>query len=165
MLQYEHEIQYIIQEKDRHYDIMMRAKDAKIMNLIEGTDFQALLIKHELDIEQLKRIHADEIDKVRVATENQQREAFSSLEETIAKGVAGQEKLKKDITLLQRDLDKAYELNKAKDEQMATREAEHDADMKRVQRQVEHVYNQMDQLIEKGHASSCYCSFKNSDEW
>ena len=65
------------------------------MNPIEGTDFQALLIKHELDIEQLKRIHADEIDKVRVATENQQREAFSSLEETIAKGVAGQEKLKR----------------------------------------------------------------------
>ena len=54
MLKYEQEIRYIIKAKDQHYDEMMTAKDAKIMNLIEGTDFQALLIKHEMELEQLR---------------------------------------------------------------------------------------------------------------
>ena len=55
MLKYEQEMRYIVRVKDQHYDEMMTAKDAKIMNLIEGTDFQALLIKHEMEMEQLRR--------------------------------------------------------------------------------------------------------------
>ena len=37
MRKYENEIRYIIKAKDKHFDEMMTAKDAKIMNLIEGT--------------------------------------------------------------------------------------------------------------------------------
>jgi hypothetical protein len=45
---YEHEIMYVIQAKDKFYADMMVAKDAKIMNLIEGSDLQSLMQKHEL---------------------------------------------------------------------------------------------------------------------
>ena len=62
MLKYEQEMRYIVRVKDQHYDEMMTAKDAKIMNLIEGTDFQALLIKHEMEMEQLRRKHAEDIE-------------------------------------------------------------------------------------------------------
>ena len=47
-LRYEHEIMYIIQAKDKFYTDMMVSKDAKIMNLIEGSDMQSLMQKHEL---------------------------------------------------------------------------------------------------------------------
>ena len=146
MTQYEQEIQYIIQTKDMHFDEMMKAKDAKIMNLIEGTDFQQLLVKHELDIEQLKRAHADDIDKVRIATEAQMRSAMSDLEENIAKGAAGREKLKKTIANLERDLQNAFDTNAEKDGQMLSKEKEHQEVIRRVQLRLEQSYRDMDQL-------------------
>ena len=33
--------------KDQAFDDMIACKDAKILTLIEGTDFQQLLIRHE----------------------------------------------------------------------------------------------------------------------
>ncbi len=45
---YQQEIIYIIQAKDKFYADMMIAKDAKIMSLIEGSDMQTLIQKHEL---------------------------------------------------------------------------------------------------------------------
>lgn len=45
---YEQEIMYVIQAKDKFYADMMVAKDAKIMNLIEGSDLQNLMQKHEM---------------------------------------------------------------------------------------------------------------------
>jgi hypothetical protein len=47
-MRYEHEIMYVIQSKDKFYADMMVSKDAKIMNLIEGSDLQSLMQKHEL---------------------------------------------------------------------------------------------------------------------
>ena len=47
-LRYEQEIMYVIQAKDKFYAEMMIAKDGKIMNLIEGSDLQAIMQKHEL---------------------------------------------------------------------------------------------------------------------
>ncbi|KAG5459397.1 MAG: hypothetical protein BJ554DRAFT_201, partial [Olpidium bornovanus] len=38
---------YIIQAKDRFYSDLMVGKDAKIMSLIEGSDLQSLMQKHE----------------------------------------------------------------------------------------------------------------------
>ena len=37
---YEYELQYVMKMKDKQFDDMMTSKDAKIMNLIDGTDFQ-----------------------------------------------------------------------------------------------------------------------------
>jgi hypothetical protein len=45
---YQQEIMYIVQAKDKFYADMMVAKDAKIMSLIEGSDMQTLMQKHEL---------------------------------------------------------------------------------------------------------------------
>ena len=45
---YQQEIVYVIQAKDKFYADMMIAKDAKIMSLIEGSDMQSLIQKHEL---------------------------------------------------------------------------------------------------------------------
>ena len=45
---YEQEIMYVIQAKDKFYSDMMIAKDAKIMSLIDGSDLQNIMQKHEL---------------------------------------------------------------------------------------------------------------------
>jgi hypothetical protein len=45
---YEQEIMYVIQAKDKFYSDLMVAKDAKIMGLIEGSDLQGIMQKHEL---------------------------------------------------------------------------------------------------------------------
>jgi hypothetical protein len=39
---------YVIQAKDKFYSDMMVAKDAKIMGLIEGSDLQGIMQKHEM---------------------------------------------------------------------------------------------------------------------
>jgi hypothetical protein len=45
---YEQEIMYVIQAKDKFYLDMMVTKDAKIMGLIEGSDLQSIMQKHEM---------------------------------------------------------------------------------------------------------------------
>ena len=45
---YQQETLYVIQAKDKFYSDMMVSKDAKIMSLIEGSDLQTLMQKHEL---------------------------------------------------------------------------------------------------------------------
>jgi hypothetical protein len=52
---YELEILYVIQAKDKFYSDMMIAKDAKIMGLIDGSDLQSVMQKHEL----VKDCHVD----------------------------------------------------------------------------------------------------------
>ena len=47
-IRYEQEIMYVIQAKDKFYSDMMVAKDAKIMGLIEGSDLQGIMQKHEM---------------------------------------------------------------------------------------------------------------------
>ncbi|KAI8839289.1 hypothetical protein BC829DRAFT_29855 [Chytridium lagenaria] len=79
-LRYEHEIMYVIQAKDKFYADMMVSKDAKIMNLIEGSDLQTLIQKHELDIENLRKDHAREIERVKSDQESEQKNLISLLQ-------------------------------------------------------------------------------------
>ncbi|KAI9357333.1 hypothetical protein DFJ73DRAFT_204935 [Zopfochytrium polystomum] len=79
-LRYEHEIMYVIQAKDKFYAEMMVSKDAKIMNLIEGSDMQTLMQKHELDIENLRKEHAREIERVKSDQESEQKNLIGLLQ-------------------------------------------------------------------------------------
>ncbi|KAJ3233679.1 hypothetical protein HDU81_002064 [Chytriomyces hyalinus] len=79
-VKFEHEIMYVIQAKDKFYADMMVSKDAKIMNLIEGSDLQTLMQKHELDIENLRKDHAREIDMVKSDQESEQKNLISLLQ-------------------------------------------------------------------------------------
>ncbi|KAH6566140.1 hypothetical protein BASA50_006275 [Batrachochytrium salamandrivorans] len=62
---YEQEIMYVIQAKDKFYSDMMVAKDAKIMGLIEGSDLQSTIQKHELDMENARKEHLKELERVK----------------------------------------------------------------------------------------------------
>eukprot|EP00842_Homolaphlyctis_polyrhiza_P000891 jgi/Hompol1/1802/HPOL_004818-RA len=62
---YEQEIMYVIQAKDKFYSDMMVAKDAKIMGLIEGSDLQGIMQKHEMDMENARKEHAKELERVK----------------------------------------------------------------------------------------------------
>nr|KAJ3418786.1 hypothetical protein HK105_007846 [Polyrhizophydium stewartii] len=62
---YEQEIMYVIQAKDKFYSDMMVAKDAKIMGLIEGSDLQSIMQKHEMDMENARKEHAKELERVK----------------------------------------------------------------------------------------------------
>ncbi|KAJ3391305.1 hypothetical protein HDU84_006221 [Entophlyctis sp. JEL0112] len=77
---YEHEIMYVIQAKDKFYSDLMVSKDAKIMNLIEGSDLQTLMQKHELDLENLRKDHAREIDMVKSDQESEQKSVVALLQ-------------------------------------------------------------------------------------
>ncbi|KAJ3210378.1 hypothetical protein HDU67_005370 [Dinochytrium kinnereticum] len=79
-LRYEHEIMYVIQAKDKFYADMMVSKDAKIMNLIEGSDLQTLIQKHELDIENLRKDHVREIERVKLDQESEQKNVIALLQ-------------------------------------------------------------------------------------
>jgi hypothetical protein len=65
MEEYEEELNYVITMKDKVFDEMIACKDAKILTLIEGTDFQQLLIRHELEKEQMRRKAVEDINTAR----------------------------------------------------------------------------------------------------
>lgn len=79
---YEQEIMYIIQAKDKFYLDMMVTKDAKIMGLIEGSDLQNIMQKHEMvlsyfwgqltrqDMENLRKEHAKDVERVKTEHES-----------------------------------------------------------------------------------------------
>ncbi|KAI9094642.1 hypothetical protein DFS34DRAFT_237920 [Phlyctochytrium arcticum] len=77
---YEQEIMFVIQAKDKFYADMMVAKDAKIMNLIEGSDLQNLMQKHEMDLENVRKDHAREIERVKSDQESEQKSLVSLLQ-------------------------------------------------------------------------------------
>ncbi|KAI9344001.1 hypothetical protein BDR26DRAFT_857979 [Obelidium mucronatum] len=79
-LKFEHEVMYVIQAKDKFYADMMVSKDAKIMNLIEGSDLQTLMQKHEMDTENLRKDHAREIEMVKSDQESEQKNLISLLQ-------------------------------------------------------------------------------------
>ncbi|KAJ3011508.1 UNVERIFIED_CONTAM: hypothetical protein HDU68_001638 [Siphonaria sp. JEL0065] len=79
-IKFEHEVMYVIQAKDKFYADMMVSKDAKIMNLIEGSDLQTLMQKHELDMENLRKDHAREIEMVKSDQESEQKNLISLLQ-------------------------------------------------------------------------------------
>lgn len=62
---YEQEIMYVIQAKDKFYSDLMVAKDAKIMGLIEGSDLQGIIQKHEMEWEAVRKEHQKEIERVK----------------------------------------------------------------------------------------------------
>ena len=62
---YEEELRYVVLSKDRDYDQMVKAKDAKIMSLIEGTDFNAILIKHAMELQQSRQRHVEAVATLR----------------------------------------------------------------------------------------------------
>ncbi|KAJ3226475.1 hypothetical protein HK099_004785 [Clydaea vesicula] len=79
-LRNQQEIMYIIQAKDKFYTEMMVSKDAKIMSLIEGSDLQSLMQKHELDIENLRKEHQREIERVKSDQESEQKNLIALLQ-------------------------------------------------------------------------------------
>ncbi|KAI8899380.1 hypothetical protein BC833DRAFT_585987 [Globomyces pollinis-pini] len=77
---YEQEIMYVIQAKDKFYLDMMVTKDAKIMGLIEGSDLQSIMQKHELDMENLRKEHSKDIERVKSDHESESKNVMLLLQ-------------------------------------------------------------------------------------
>jgi hypothetical protein len=77
---YEQEIMYVIQAKDKFYSDMMVAKDAKIMSLIEGSDLQSVMQKHELDLEAVRKEHAKDIERIKTDHETESKNIIALLQ-------------------------------------------------------------------------------------
>ena len=77
---YEQEIMHIIQSKDKFYEDMTVAKDAKIMSLVEGSDLQSVLQKHEQDIENLRKDHVKELERLKSEQESEQKNLITVLQ-------------------------------------------------------------------------------------
>ena len=78
--QFEQEIKYIVQTKDRFYDEMLVAKDAKIMQLIEGSDLRSLIVQHQKEMEEKDRSNAKILEKMKQEQETEQKKTISVLQ-------------------------------------------------------------------------------------
>ncbi|KAJ3362728.1 hypothetical protein GGF31_001337 [Allomyces arbusculus] len=131
-IRYENEIMYIIQAKDKFYADMMVSKDAKIMNLIEGSDLTSLLQKHELDIENVRKEYTLELERIRTQQESEQKHVISLLQRQNGTLEAKADKLAAHIKMLEtkiKDLIVALEAkNKTiaeRDELIVTKDLQH----------------------------------------
>jgi chromosome segregation ATPase len=102
----------VIQAKDKFYSDMMVSKDAKIMNLIEGSDLTTLLQKHEMDIENIRKEYSLEMERIKTQQESEQKHVLSLLQRQNGTLEAKSEKLSSHIKTLEsklRDLLSALE--------------------------------------------------------
>ncbi|GKT26864.1 hypothetical protein ADUPG1_013508 [Aduncisulcus paluster] len=65
LLKFDLELRYVVRYKNQLLNSVIAAKDAKIMRLIDGSDYQALIMRHTLETEQQKRFHARQLDAVK----------------------------------------------------------------------------------------------------
>jgi hypothetical protein len=131
---YEEEIRYIVRAKDLHFDLMMTAKDAKILNLIEGSDLQNILVRHEQELEQTRRAHVDDLEAMRVRTEAASREAIQALHRELAGQRLAEDKLRMQVGQLEEQLRAASDLADRRAGQEQEREARHLEELAQQQR-------------------------------
>ncbi|GBG28806.1 Hypothetical Protein FCC1311_050272 [Hondaea fermentalgiana] len=143
---YEEEIKYMVKAKDQHFDTMMSAKDAKILNLIEGTDLQSILIKHEQEIEQLRRSHADDLAAMRQRTEAEQRDTIAALRKQIDASAVVHAKLEGRLAKADERVREALDLNRKRLEQQAQREEKHMEDLQAIQNLLEEAHRAKEKL-------------------
>jgi len=143
---YEEEIKYIVKVKDQHFDMMMTSKDAKIMNLIEGTDFQSLLVKHELELEQVRRAHMDELENMRIRTQSELRDEMGALQKEIEIQEMNEEKLKNTLENLENQVNDMHKMAGKRQEQEVEREGQHMKELQHYQTQLEFSHQAAEKL-------------------
>ncbi|KAJ3101508.1 hypothetical protein HDU97_001323 [Phlyctochytrium planicorne] len=155
-LRYEHEIMYVIQAKDKFYADMMVSKDAKIMNLIEGSDLQTLIQKHELDIENLRKDHAREIERVKSDQESEQKNVIAllqrqnvSLESKCDKLQAHLKTIEMKIRELVGTIDAKNKLLSDREEQKIKMEADFEAQMSEAHAKIAALHHEKEHLRHK----------------
>lgn len=137
MEEYEEELRYVIRMKDKAFDDMIACKDAKILTLIEGTDFQQLLIRHELEKEQLKRTQAEEMTAARREWQVQQAKIDHAINQRQLKADAEMQTLKARLA----EAEETFQ-SRVRDEQERSRRQEETARddrlaMERLQKQLD----------------------------
>lgn len=128
---YEQEITFIVKAKDQHFDQMMTAKDAKIMNLIEGSDLQNILIQHEQETEKLRRSHVDDLEATRLRTEAEQRDVIAGLHRELQDKDMLREKLRDAMGRLEEQLVQARAMGDRRFAQMEEKEQRHADELQR----------------------------------
>ncbi|ORZ33741.1 hypothetical protein BCR44DRAFT_1514446 [Catenaria anguillulae PL171] len=122
-VRYEHEILYIIQAKDKFYSDMMVSKDAKIMNLIEGSDLTSLLQKHEMEIDAVRKEYTLELERIKSQQESEQKHVISLLQRQNASLESKAEKLGSHIKTLESKIKDLLVAVEAKNKAIADRDA------------------------------------------
>ncbi|KAI9223871.1 hypothetical protein BC828DRAFT_374923 [Blastocladiella britannica] len=121
-MRYENEILYLIQAKDKFYSDMMVSKDAKIMNLIEGSDLTSLLQKHEMDIEAVRKEYTLELERIKTQQESEQKHVISLLQRQNGTLESKAEKLAQHIKALESKIKDLISAIEAKNRAIADRD-------------------------------------------
>ncbi|TPX34426.1 hypothetical protein SeMB42_g07324 [Synchytrium endobioticum] len=119
---YEHQLLYVIQAKDKFYSYMMVAKDAKIMSLIQGSDMQSIMQKHEMETEALRKEHLREIDRVRQEQDSEQKSLVALLQRQSANLDAKCDKLQQHAKALESRLRDMMATVETKNRQLVEKE-------------------------------------------
>ena len=77
------ELRHILQTKEAQFHAMCTAKDAKILNLIEGTDFSRVLLAHQNEVEQLLRDKEQAVDLAREQALQESKKSLAALRKDV----------------------------------------------------------------------------------
>ena len=145
-MKHEQQIAAILKRKDREYAMMLTAKDAKIMNLIEGTDLQRILVKHDIEVEQMRKQHEKNVKMaVELAQSDQRRQIeemkmrLSDQETAIEKATTAVEDWKKKL------VDNESRLRRQKEESME-QERMHLHTIDQMKQQLQQAHTEMEEL-------------------
>lgn len=146
---HEGELQYIIKLNERRFGAMVTAKDAKIMNLIEGTDFQKLLVRQEMEVNQLNMRHAQDLRLVKEKAETEAQAQVYQLNKEISRKNMEIEKYQNQVQTWeskQRELMQLLKKQK-RQTQLEAESARKDAEL--VQEQLDEAYKKIQGLVQQ----------------
>ena len=104
---------------------MMVSKDAKIMNLIEGSDLQTVLQKQEADMEAIRKDHAKEIARMKDERDSEQKNLIAGLQKQNAAIEAKFDKLQSQTKMLEAKVKELTNTIEAKNRSLHEQEENH----------------------------------------
>lgn len=143
---HEQEMRYLVRMKDLHYHQTVTSKDAKIMNLIEGTDLQAFFVKHEVEMEHMRRQHERDLDIVKEEVQELYDKRTSTLQNQIASQELDIEKARENVKLIETRLEETLGIVRQSRMDLAAKESAHMAQMNEMQELVRKTQSEIDQL-------------------
>ena len=149
MIKYGQEIQFITKMKDQAYDEMLSMKDAKIMSLIEGSDFSNLAEKHVQELAQMEQRMLREVDRQKRKQEDETALLVSEMDQRYASLRADAQNSLQQISILKEKLAQSTSVIRNKQAELEDGSKKHTAEVKTLNSQLNVARNQVEALSQE----------------
>mmetsp|Transcript_18350 Transcript_18350/g.45996 ORF Transcript_18350/g.45996 Transcript_18350/m.45996 type:complete len:954 (-) Transcript_18350:192-3053(-) len=132
------EIKIYKKESNFLFEDMVSSKNAKIMDLLQGSAYHAQYFRHQEELQALAREHARELEAARIkAKEEVEKERLQPLRKRISKNDEEIARHKKDLDQCEREMQEALEIYNRAGEKLAEMELKHSRQIRGIEEEAD----------------------------